>query len=106
MQLSSRILTALAVLILAVAVVAVRAGSPGTLEAATGTIDVVNVGTCYTTNDAAFGLGDCLDGDDDVRMVMTRLIKSVTGRRSPKSTRFTPPTRSTRRPRATLLVRF
>ena len=51
MQLSSRILTALAVLILAVAVVAVRAGSPGTLEAATGTIDVVNVGTCYTTDD-------------------------------------------------------
>ena len=36
MQLSSRILTALAVLILAVAVVAVRAGSPGTVEAATG----------------------------------------------------------------------
>ena len=50
MQLSSRILTALAVLILAVAVVAVRAGSPGTVEAATGTIDVVNVGTCYTTD--------------------------------------------------------
>ena len=66
MQLSSRILTALAVLILAVTVVAVRAGSPGTLEAATGTIDVVNVGTCYTTNDDAFNVGDCLDGDDDV----------------------------------------
>ena len=64
MQLSSRILTALAVLILAVAVVAVRAGSPGTVEAATGTIDVVNVGTCYTTNDDAFNVGDCLDGDD------------------------------------------
>ena len=63
MQLSSRILTALAVLILAVAVVAVRAGSPGTLEAATGTIDVVNVGTCYTTSTDVFGLGDCDDGD-------------------------------------------
>ena len=65
MQLSSRILTALAVLILAVTVVAVRAGSPGTLDAATGTIDVVNVGTCYTTSTDVFGLGDCDDGDED-----------------------------------------
>ena len=47
-------------LILAVAVVAVRAGSPGTLEAATGTIDVVNVGTCYTTDDEVFEVGDCV----------------------------------------------
>ena len=65
MQLSSRILTALAVLILAVAVVAVRAGSTGTVEAATGTIDVLNVGTCYTTNDDAFSAGDCMDGFQD-----------------------------------------
>ncbi len=63
MQLSSRILTALAVLILAVAVVAVRAGSPDTVEAATGDISVLNVGTCYTTNTDAFGVGDCDDGD-------------------------------------------
>ncbi len=63
MQLSSRILTALAVLILAVAVVAVRAGSPDTVEAATGTIDVLNVGTCYATDDELFQAS----GDDDVR---------------------------------------
>ena len=63
MQLSSRILTALAVLILAVAVVAVRAGSPGTVEAANGEISVLNVGTCYTTDTDAFGVGDCDDGD-------------------------------------------
>ena len=63
MQLSSRILTALAVLILAVAVVAVRGGSSGTVEAATGTIDVLNVGTCYTTSTDVFGVGDCDDGD-------------------------------------------
>ena len=50
-------------LILAVAVVAVRAGSPGTVEAATGDISVLNVGTCYTTNTDAFGVGDCDDGD-------------------------------------------
>ena len=61
MQLSSRILTALAVLILAVAVVAVRAGSPDTVEAATGTVDVLNVGTCYTTDDEVFGVADCVD---------------------------------------------
>ena len=63
MQLSSRILTALAVLILAVAVVAVRAGSPGTVEAATGIIDVVNVGTCYTTDSEVFSASACDDGD-------------------------------------------
>ena len=63
MQLSSRILTALAVLILAVAVVAVRAGSTGTVEAATGTIDVLNVGTCYTTDTDVFAVGACDDGD-------------------------------------------
>ena len=63
MQLSSRILTALAVLILAVAVVAVRAGSPGTVQAATGDIGVLNVGTCYTTDDDAFGVGECDDDD-------------------------------------------
>ena len=64
MQLSSRILTALAVLILAVAVVAVRAGSPGTVEAATGTIDVLNVGACFATDSEVFGIGDCDAGDE------------------------------------------
>ena len=65
MQLSSRILTALAVLILAVTVVAVRAGSTDTVDAATGTINVVNVGTCYTTDDEVFTVADCNDGDDN-----------------------------------------
>ena len=54
-------------LILAVAVVAVRAGSPGTVDAATGTIDVLNVGTCYTTDDEVFVVADCvadITGDD------------------------------------------
>ena len=62
MQLSSRILTALAVLILAVAVVGVRSASTGTVEAATGTIDVLNVGTCYTTDSDVFAVGNCKDG--------------------------------------------
>ena len=73
MQLSSRILTALAVLILAVAVVAVRAGSTGTtVEAATGTIDVLNVGTCYTNDSDVFAVGDCDDGDGDAYDVAGR----------------------------------
>ena len=64
MQLSSRILTALAVLILAVAVVAVRGGGGSdTVEAATGTIDVLNVGTCYTTDTDVFDVSHCDDGD-------------------------------------------
>ncbi len=62
MQLSSRILTALAVLILAVAVLSVRAGDTETVEAATGTIDVLNVGTCYTTSTDVFAVGACKDG--------------------------------------------
>ena len=49
-------------LILAVTVVAVQAGSPGTVEAATGDISVLNVGTCYTTNTDAFAVGACKDG--------------------------------------------
>ncbi len=68
MQLSSRILTALAVLILAVAVVGVRSASTGTVEAATGTIDVLNVGTCYTTDTDVFAVGNCDDGDGDYKV--------------------------------------
>ena len=79
MQLSSRILTALAVLILAVAVVAVRAGSTGTVEAATGTIDVLNVGTCYTTDTDVFAVGACDDGDDNAYDVAGRDTISEVG---------------------------
>ena len=77
MQLSSRILTALAVLILAVAVVAVRGGSSGTVEAATGTIDVLNVGTCYTTNSDVFGAGDCNDGAGDYEVTGRDSVNQV-----------------------------
>ena len=50
-------------LILAVTVVAVRAGSTDTVDAAAGTINAVNVGTCYTTDDEVFTVDDCVDGD-------------------------------------------
>ena len=66
-------------LILAVAVVAVRAGSPGTVEAATGTIDVVNVGTCYTTDTDVFDVSACEDGDGGDYNVAERTTILETG---------------------------
>ena len=70
MQLSARILTALAVLAFTVAVVAGR-GATNEVSAATGTIDALNVGACTTTNSDVLDKGDCTgfgpDGsvDDD-----------------------------------------
>ncbi len=58
MQLSARILTALAVLAFTVAVVAGR-GATEEVSAATGTIDALNVGACTTTNADVFKLEDC-----------------------------------------------
>ena len=60
MQLSARILTALAVLAFTVAVVA-GSGVTKEVSAATGTIDALNLGTCTTTNADVFSFGDdCL----------------------------------------------
>ena len=53
MQLSARILTALAVLAFTVAVVA-GSGVTNEVSAATGTIDALNVGACTTTNADVF----------------------------------------------------
>ena len=66
MQLSARILTALAVLTLLVAYVAGGGASPS-VEAATGVIDVLNVGTCYatTTDDEVFSASNCDDANND-----------------------------------------
>ena len=58
MQLSARILTALAVLAFTVAVVAGR-GATNEVSAATGTIDALNVGACTTTNADVFDLENC-----------------------------------------------
>ncbi len=63
MQLSARILTALAVLAFTVAVVAGR-GATEEVSAATGTIDAMNVGACTTTNGDALKIGDCKIGND------------------------------------------
>lgn len=57
MQLSARILTALAVLAFAVAILAGARGASDDVSAATGTIDALNVGACTTTN------ADVLDED-------------------------------------------
>ena len=62
MQLSARIFTALAVLTLLVAYVAGGGASPS-VRAATGIIDVVNVGTCYTTDSEVLDVDDCDDGN-------------------------------------------
>lgn len=59
MQLSARILTALAVLAFAVAIVAGARSASDEVSAATGTIDALNVGACTSTN------ADVFDKDDD-----------------------------------------
>ncbi len=63
MQLSARILTALAVLAFTVAVVAGR-GATDEVSAATGTIDAMNVGACTTTNADVLKIADCKIGVD------------------------------------------
>ena len=62
MQLSARILTALAVLAFTVAVVA-GSGVTNEVSAATGTIDALNVGACTTTNADDFSLDNCTQKD-------------------------------------------
>ena len=54
MQLSARILTALAVLAFTVAIVAGARSATEEVSAATGTIDALNVGVCTTTNADVF----------------------------------------------------
>ena len=61
MQLSARILTALAVLAFTVAVVA-GSGVTNEVSAATGTIDALNVGACTTTNADEFKFGRLRSG--------------------------------------------
>lgn len=61
MQLSARILTALAVLAFVVGVVVGTRGATDEVSAATGTIDALNMGTCTTTNADVFSFDDdCL----------------------------------------------
>ena len=57
MQLSARILTALAVLAFVVGVAVGTKGATDDVSAATGTIDALNVGVCATTNADVFELG-------------------------------------------------
>ena len=59
MQLSARILTALAVLAFAVGVVAGAQHATNEVSAATGTIDAMNVGACTTTNADVLSISDC-----------------------------------------------
>lgn len=59
MQLSARILTALAVLAFVVGVVVGTRGATDEVSAATGTIDALNVGACATNNADVFEIDNC-----------------------------------------------
>ena len=59
MQLSARILTALAVLAFTVAIVAGARSATDEVSAATGTVDAMNVGACTTTNADVFDMDNC-----------------------------------------------
>ena len=59
MQLSARILTALAVLAFTVAIVVGARSATDEVSAATGTVDAMNVGACTTTNSDVLDIGDC-----------------------------------------------
>ena len=64
MQLSARILTALAVLAFVVTIVVGNSSETQEVSAATGTIDALNVGTCSTNNADVFSLAnDCSQKD-------------------------------------------
>ena len=64
MQLSARILTALAVLAFVVTIVVGNSSETQEVSAATGTIDALNVGTCSTNNADVFSLAnDCTQKD-------------------------------------------
>lgn len=59
----SIMLAALAVTILAATAIGVYSNTPRDINAATGVIDVLNVGMCTTTDDSVFKESDCDDGD-------------------------------------------
>ena len=61
MKLAARILTAMAIVSLAMMYIATRDQLPSAV-AATGTINALNVGTCYATDKDEFKKSDCRDG--------------------------------------------
>lgn len=61
----SIMLAALAVTILAATAIGVYSNTPRDINAATGVIDVLNVGMCTTTDDSVFKESDCDDGDSN-----------------------------------------
>ena len=61
----SIMLAALAVTILAATAIGVYSNTPRDISAATGVIDVLNVGMCTTTDDSVFKESDCDDGDSN-----------------------------------------
>ena len=78
MQLSARILTALAVLAFTVAVVA-GSGVTNEVSAATGTIDALNVGACTTTNSDVLDISDCKGFEPRSRVSKTWALSDGAG---------------------------
>ena len=70
-KLAARFLTAMAIVSLAIMYIATRDQLPDA-SAATGKINVLNVGTCYATDATAFAKGECLDGTNDAYDVAGR----------------------------------
>ena len=78
MQLSARILTALAVLAFVVTIVVGNNSETQEVSAATGTIDALNVGTCSTNNADVFSLAeDCSQKDAFYRQTALDAIIEV-----------------------------
>ena len=74
-KLAARFLTAMAIVSLAMMYIATRDQLPDA-SAATGTINALNVGTCYATDETAFVKAECMDGSNAAYEVAGR--KDVT----------------------------
>ena len=73
MKHAARFLTAMAIVSLAIVYVATRDNLPQA-SAATGTINALNVGTCYASDADAFTAGDCDDGDGSFEIAGTNKV--------------------------------
>ena len=99
MKLAARFLTAMAIVSLAIMYIATRDQLPDA-SAATGTINALNVGTCYATDKSEFKKSDCMDGGDAAYDVAGR--KDITDAEMLYATYAVDPRTSAESPRAIL----
>ena len=98
-KLAARFLTAMAIVSLAIMYIATRDQLPGA-SAAEGTINALNVGTCYATDKSEFKKSDCMDGGDAAYDVAGR--KDITDAEMLYATYAVDPRTSAESPRAIL----